>query len=77
MYLGCIATSAPIERIFSIAGMATRGYKNRTEAKLLNDRFLVYTNRNMFVKLTLIYVINFTSKFEISMRKSCRATKYL
>uniref|UniRef100_A0A915DKQ3 HAT C-terminal dimerisation domain-containing protein n=1 Tax=Ditylenchus dipsaci TaxID=166011 RepID=A0A915DKQ3_9BILA len=41
------ATSAPVERIFSQAGLATRSHRNRTEFSLLNSQLLVYCNRGI------------------------------
>uniref|UniRef100_A0A915DUX1 HAT C-terminal dimerisation domain-containing protein n=1 Tax=Ditylenchus dipsaci TaxID=166011 RepID=A0A915DUX1_9BILA len=38
------ATSAPIERIFSQAGLATRGLRNRTNVSLLNSQLIIYCN---------------------------------
>uniref|UniRef100_A0A915DFG9 HAT C-terminal dimerisation domain-containing protein n=1 Tax=Ditylenchus dipsaci TaxID=166011 RepID=A0A915DFG9_9BILA len=38
------ATSAPIERVFSQAGMATCKHRNRTEFELLNSQLIVYCN---------------------------------
>uniref|UniRef100_A0A915DYZ3 HAT C-terminal dimerisation domain-containing protein n=1 Tax=Ditylenchus dipsaci TaxID=166011 RepID=A0A915DYZ3_9BILA len=37
------ATSAPIERIFSQAGLATSKHRNRTEHELLNAQIVVYS----------------------------------
>jgi hypothetical protein len=42
------ATSAPIERIFSHAGIATFGRRNRLEAKSLNAELLMKLNHFMF-----------------------------
>uniref|UniRef100_A0A915CLF3 HAT C-terminal dimerisation domain-containing protein n=1 Tax=Ditylenchus dipsaci TaxID=166011 RepID=A0A915CLF3_9BILA len=36
------ATTAPIERIFSQAGMATCKHRNRTEFQLFNSQLIVY-----------------------------------
>uniref|UniRef100_A0A915CX19 HAT C-terminal dimerisation domain-containing protein n=1 Tax=Ditylenchus dipsaci TaxID=166011 RepID=A0A915CX19_9BILA len=41
------ATSAPIERIFSQAGIATKGYRNKTKFQLLNAQLVVYCNSNI------------------------------
>uniref|UniRef100_A0A915EU67 HAT C-terminal dimerisation domain-containing protein n=1 Tax=Ditylenchus dipsaci TaxID=166011 RepID=A0A915EU67_9BILA len=38
------ATSAPIERIFSHAGLASNGNRNRTNFNLLNAQLVVYCN---------------------------------
>uniref|UniRef100_A0A915MDM0 HAT C-terminal dimerisation domain-containing protein n=1 Tax=Meloidogyne javanica TaxID=6303 RepID=A0A915MDM0_MELJA len=35
-YLAIPGTTAPIERVFSLSGLATKGIMNRTEEKLLN-----------------------------------------
>uniref|UniRef100_A0A915DGU0 HAT C-terminal dimerisation domain-containing protein n=1 Tax=Ditylenchus dipsaci TaxID=166011 RepID=A0A915DGU0_9BILA len=39
------ATSAPIERVFSLAGLATRNQRNRTMIDLLNAQLIVYCNQ--------------------------------
>lgn len=38
------ATSAPIERIYSQAGIATQKHRNKTKIELLNSQLMVYTN---------------------------------
>uniref|UniRef100_A0A915CSF1 HAT C-terminal dimerisation domain-containing protein n=1 Tax=Ditylenchus dipsaci TaxID=166011 RepID=A0A915CSF1_9BILA len=38
------ATSAPIERIFSQAGLATTAHRNKTSFDLLNSQLVVYCN---------------------------------
>uniref|UniRef100_A0A915D0B1 HAT C-terminal dimerisation domain-containing protein n=1 Tax=Ditylenchus dipsaci TaxID=166011 RepID=A0A915D0B1_9BILA len=39
------ATSAPIERVLSLAGLATRNQRNRTMIDLLNAQLIVYCNQ--------------------------------
>ena len=41
------ASSAPIERTFSVAKLLTDGLRNRTGVRLLNDRLIVYLNRDI------------------------------
>nr|CAD2177106.1 unnamed protein product [Meloidogyne enterolobii] len=43
-YLAIPGTTAPIERVFSLAGLATKGIMNRTEEKLLNAKLLIHLN---------------------------------
>uniref|UniRef100_A0A915EQC6 HAT C-terminal dimerisation domain-containing protein n=1 Tax=Ditylenchus dipsaci TaxID=166011 RepID=A0A915EQC6_9BILA len=38
------ATSAPMERVFSQAGLATARHRNRTSFELLNHQLVVYCN---------------------------------
>uniref|UniRef100_A0A915DPU2 HAT C-terminal dimerisation domain-containing protein n=1 Tax=Ditylenchus dipsaci TaxID=166011 RepID=A0A915DPU2_9BILA len=38
-------TSAPVERIFSQAGMATATHRNKASFELLNAQLVVYCNR--------------------------------
>uniref|UniRef100_A0A915EI10 HAT C-terminal dimerisation domain-containing protein n=1 Tax=Ditylenchus dipsaci TaxID=166011 RepID=A0A915EI10_9BILA len=42
------ATSAPMERVFSQAGLATARHRNRTSFELLNHQLVVYCN--MYLK---------------------------
>lgn len=43
-YLSIPASSAEIERVWSTAGMETRGLKNRTQERLLNAKLLTRQN---------------------------------
>uniref|UniRef100_A0A915LN61 HAT C-terminal dimerisation domain-containing protein n=1 Tax=Meloidogyne javanica TaxID=6303 RepID=A0A915LN61_MELJA len=43
-YLAIPGTTAPIERVFSLAGLTTKGIMNRTEEKLLNAKLLIHLN---------------------------------
>ena len=40
------ATSAPIERVFSQAGLATARHRSNTKIDLLNDQLIVYINQH-------------------------------
>uniref|UniRef100_A0A914MR61 HAT C-terminal dimerisation domain-containing protein n=1 Tax=Meloidogyne incognita TaxID=6306 RepID=A0A914MR61_MELIC len=40
-YLAIPGTTAPIERVFSLSGLATKGIMNCTEEKLLNAKLLI------------------------------------
>ncbi|KAF7638158.1 hypothetical protein Mgra_00002384 [Meloidogyne graminicola] len=43
-YLAIPGTTAPIERVFSLSGLMTKGIMNRTEEQLLNAKLLVHLN---------------------------------
>lgn len=46
-YLAVPATSAPVERSFSAAGLALNGKKYRTQEQLLNDKLMVHLNKHL------------------------------
>jgi hypothetical protein len=41
------ATTGPLERCFNHAGIATKGTKNQTSAKVLNEKLVVHLNKNL------------------------------
>ncbi|KAI3408276.1 hypothetical protein GPALN_011911 [Globodera pallida] len=44
-YLAIPSTTAPVERVFSCAGIMTKGLKNRTQEKLLSRKLMVHLNK--------------------------------
>ena len=47
-YLAVPATSAPVERCFSAAGLALDGKKSSTKARLLNNKLMIHLNTHLF-----------------------------
>ena len=53
-------TGAPIERIFSLAGLITFGQRNQTKTDLLSAKLLVYVNDYLNpISTELSYLLDF------------------
>uniref|UniRef100_A0A915E9V1 HAT C-terminal dimerisation domain-containing protein n=1 Tax=Ditylenchus dipsaci TaxID=166011 RepID=A0A915E9V1_9BILA len=56
-------TSAPIERVFSQAGLATARHRNRTSFELLNSQLVFYCNI-MTMSMRLILILNYDYEYD-------------